>query len=179
MQILNNPFQELDPDAGPFHTLKLCGELWKNNYSGKFVLTRVGAEVAWWCRHHDTVYYTQIGEEAANRYILYFSTKQDKDDFIAFFEQVRTETDPLIDNFATLKMDKFQAKSVTIMATPIWDYQSMSESLLDFWIWKRDNCVGQVWYIPAEHDLAVFEKEEDFALYKLKFQGAEKKKKPA
>lgn len=185
MSIKNNPFVPLNPKKheGPFFIHQLKAELWERTYdgSGDYKLTRLGMEVAYWASHREPIYHTgHMGitwvkndyERPCEDHLLFFTDKEDLDDFLEFWKDAKAcEGDK--DLFHTLddtKLAKFQAVNVTMMLAPLKDMSGGNP--LKFWMWMRDNCVGQIWRVKrSEHDMLIFEKTEDFALYKLKFQG--------
>lgn len=185
-KIKHNPFSPLPVGgAGPLWSYHLQdAHLWETvRYEEHLCLTRLGAEIAYWCSHHETVYHSNDSglmllkndyERVASNHILYFVSQFERDEFIEFFKAGKKI--PSGDLFPTLndvKLDAFQAVGVTMMKAPVKDLGNLNDAL-KFWMWTRDNCVGEVWRVDREgngHDLMIFEKAEDFALYKLKFQG--------
>lgn len=186
VEISNFPFIELDHLDGPYWTYRFEADLWTKTSSwSPMELTRVGAEIAYWCACHEPVRHSNTGdrmfiendyERPSNRHTLYFVSQFERDEFHKFFnskELMEDLDDQLFPCLEHMDIEDFQARGVTIMMAPVDDLGSITQAL-KFWMWARDNCVGEIWRLDRAGDggdLMVFEKAEDFALYKLKFQG--------
>jgi hypothetical protein len=184
--IENFPFEKLDEvPEGPVYVAKISAELWRK-YGGDGTLTRLGAEVAYWASHREPIFHANAGELQLKRndyerynndHLLYFSNVADRDEFVKFFEGLPEplELGELFPSLDEIDLVEFQAKGVTMMSGPTSTMNIIDDETLAFWFWTRDNCKGRIWVLEhqSNNDLLVFENDEDFALYKLKFHRKE------
>jgi hypothetical protein len=187
-RIPDYPFVEFQDDVhhGPYYVVPFKLSMWEEERSDRYLLTRVGAEVAYWVRKRkDEVLHSLDGglqtlddynsKVTNTNHRVYLTSEKAATSFKSLLKRIANINQRRL--FASLDgfvddMEIDDAREVVIYRFET--EEKITSKMLALWFWTRDNCTGKVWRYGD--NVLVFEKSEDAITFKMKFGGTQEEK---